>query len=713
MLIKSNEFKNISKEFQSLSKCFISGEIKLDYTYANGHDLVYLTSYSGLLFKTVSKMYAYNKIRPIPVNLNLLHVGGRNNLVFNDLINEHINSKKYTLQEISENHSKQFKTLKLIPSATPAVVRPQIIEQNPIEVTEGDYTYRLLTLEKNWEKPVFSVICRNDDKMYDYLDKGFYLLTVQHTIGFKKIYKHIIANAYDVNVAHIFAMCQAEPKLTDMLQHGCFINAHTAEITRLKMSKKLNGGKSKLKYNEKTAEAIETDYKKNTTLLVVGKLVEGSIAKTTINNIVFTKTSAVYEQISIEADDLLDVLYRELNFNGEFDIYTITNIYAAHMEKIINRSNPGEQQINPVNKDDIVLHEVADGEPEAAEKVPVSSVKINDIVINTAIAKTFQRYINGVRINKDELAKAISRASCYHNNDDYKLFLKSISRMSIKYHDIIANGLPVKIHSTITRDEYATAEPSSLAPVLKLCIDSKDKHFKLQVDKDRLVRVHLGKLIKKVEVLNKKTNGKYYYGFVPNHMYKTNITRNYNWCAEQLVNLLIECCTFDKTQKKDDGTEELVSEILITREDIVKLVNVIDEQKRQVIERSKEFLATAVKLTNAKTIEFLGKPAYHVKGTLREYAVIIETAKVYDFATKQYRCIVNDRHYAGAGYDDIAARLLALKNDSTMQAHIGTLKGAAQPGAENAHNDYIPDRDPTEQLDRMVNKIYANAVENK
>jgi hypothetical protein len=27
-----------------------------------------------------------------------------------------------------------------------------------------------------------------------------------------------------------------------------------------------------------------------------------------------------------------------------------------------------------------------------------------------------------------------------------------------------------------------------------------------------------------------------------------------------------------------------------------------------------------------------------------------------------------------------------------MQKVIGTLKGAAQPGAENAHNDYVPDR---------------------
>ena len=715
MLIKSDQFKEISKEFQSLAKCFTKGDIKLDYKYANGYDMTFFTYYTGLEFKNVSKMCAFNKFRPIPLSANLLKLGSANSLELNYIFGEYVKSSKHTLNEICSGHAKEFKTLRFSPSATPEAVRPKIIELDPIEVTEGDYTYRLLTGSLTWGQLQFSVICRNDDKMYDYLDKGFYLHTIEHRVGLKKTYRHVVANAYDVNVAHIFAMCMAEPKLIDMLQHGCFINVHTAEMTRLKMSKKLNDGKSKSKYSELIANAIEADYKQNTTLLVVGKLVEGSIEKTTINNILFTKTSAVYEQISLEADDLLDVLYQELNFNGEFDIYTITNIYAAHMEKTLNKSNPEDLQANAMVADEAEPAEQPDQEvePEAVVRDAVSSVKINGIPINTSITKTFQRYINGVRINKDELAKAISRASCYHNEGDYKLFLKSISRMSIKYHDIIANGLPVKIHSTISRDEYATSEPSSLAPALKLCIDSQHKHFKLQVDKDRSVRVNLGKLIKKVEVLNKKTNGKFYYGIVPGQFYKSNTSRNYIWCTEQLINALIECCTFQKAQKKEDGTEELVSEVLITREDIVKLLAVVNEQKQQVIERSKEFLATAVKLTDAKVIEFLGKRAYHVKGTLREYAVIIDTAKVYDFATKQYRCIVNDRHYAGAGYDDIAARLLALKNDSAMQQHIGTLRGAAQPGAENAHNDYVPDRDPSEKMDELVAKVYSSVVENK
>jgi hypothetical protein len=79
---------------------------------------------------------------------------------------------------------------------------------------------------------------------------------------------------------------------------------------------------------------------------------------------------------------------------------------------------------------------------------------------------------------------------------------------------------------------------------------------------------------------------------------------------------------------------------------------------------------------------------------------VLENAKVYDLDTKKYRCIVNDHHYQGVGYDDIAARLYALRNDAISQKHIGTLKGEAQPQAENAHAGQLPDRDenPDNQL---------------
>jgi negative regulator of replication initiation len=106
----------------------------------------------------------------------------------------------------------------------------------------------------------------------------------------------------------------------------------------------------------------------------------------------------------------------------------------------------------------------------------------------------------------------------------------------------------------------------------------------------------------------------------------------------------------------------------------------------------------------------MGKPAYKVTGKLRTYAIIIQSAKVYDFDSKQYRCIVNSSHYQGAGYDDIATRLLALKNDSVTQDSIGTLRGAAQPqydrlgdNANDSERDSVADT-----IERVISKAFSD-----
>ena len=704
MVVKSDQFKEITKEYQTLAKYFVRATIHINYHYGHNYEPVYNTSYTAISFKNVQKLYEYSKLRPVA--LQDLSFSKYISQGHSELIGKlrGLGGSEKVLTPIEAEHANRYKTLKLVPSELPYQYQPDIIYRPPIEFTEGDYTYRFLAGSVG-ASYALNIVSRNDDPLYDYLDEGFYVKGLVHQVGRKTVYKTIVANAYDVHVAHIFAMCTADFKLTELLQHGCFINVHSAEMTRLKLFKKMSDAGKRAYLPMSTF--IEQDYKKNSTLLVVGKLVEGEIEKTTINNIVFSKSSAVYEQVSIEADDLLETLYTDLNFNGEFDIYSVIAIYAARIEKKLS-TFASDEPAKAAEDDQAAAEVLPEPAIEAGEKTALPVFKINNISITPSVSRTFQRYINDVRINKDEIAKAVHRASCHRTAEDYKLFLKSISRMSIKWHDVIANGLQFKIHSTISRQEYQEAAPSIDAPAIKLCVDPADKQFKLQVDQDRKVRVNLSKLIKKAETLNKRTDARTFYPKAQLGYYRRAEVRDYNWCAAELAGLLMDCCTFKKVVKNEDGTEKTTEETLITREDIVALLSVVNEQKKAIIERSKEFLNTAVKLTNATLIEFLGKKAYHVKGVLREYAVVIENAKVYDYATKQYRCIVNDRHYAGAGYDDIAARLLALKNDSMMQEHIGTLKGAAQPGAENVHH-YQPDRDVAEQLDELV----ANVIEKR
>jgi len=717
-------FKKITKEFAEAAKHVKSADVLLEVnrryngwaTPAAAAEEEYTLALMDLRFKNIDAMYRYCKHKSIPLDgLNCETSASFVLSICSQTVPER------NLYQISSEDAKEFKSLKLLPDNTPLEHRPVLIKRTPSETTVGNYTYRFLTGSKNSWNSNIDIIGRNDEPLYDYLDKGFYVKSLVIIKGTTKTNRVIVSDVYDVNTAHVFAMCSIHPILADMLRQGHFISSYDAEMLRLKMLKKMPEGKKKDYL--KVAAAIDTDYRNNTTLIVVGKLIAGEVDKTTINNITFTKNSATYENVSIEAEGLLDLVYcsTAFNFNSEFDIYTIVDLYGKHIRStLVNDDVPQEAKAEGgliLDEHVAELENLIDEEDEDnTKKKKLATFKVNGIEITPSISSTGQRYLNDVRINKEEIDQAIYRASCHKDAKNYKLFLKSVSRMSIKYHDIIANGLKVKIHEEMSRDEFTSSEPGPAAPALKFHVDPEDKYIKISVTDDRGVRVSLGRLIAKIRNINKKTNNKLYY---EKHNYRGKY-RNHEWAREMLITALVESCTFktkvSETVVDAEGNEQVKTsertDVLITRDDIIALIGVVNERKKAALERSKQFLATAVKITGAEKISFMDKAAYKVKGSLREYAVVIETAKVYDYETKQYRCIVNSQHYAGTGYDDIAARLLALKNDSMMQHEIGTLAGAANPAAEHVHNDYAPLREvgdfEANAYDKAIEKALAS-----
>ena len=331
----------------------------------------------------------------------------------------------------------------------------------------------------------------------------------------------------------------------------------------------------------------------------------------------------------------------------------------------------------------------------------VSPFKINNINIDVTIDSRGASFINGVRINRNEIGQAVFRASCHNSEENYNLFLKSVSRMSLRRHDILANGFRLKIHENITADEYSSEKPSASAPALKFVLKPNTTRINLYINETKQIPVKMSQLIQQLDHINAHTDNCRIRGYYDNRV------RNYLWAIGEVVAALIKCTTITK----DVNTAAFVGKVeekQLTKEDIVSLLSICTEQTKAKIARSKQFLETAVKTTGAELIEFQGQPAYKVAGLLRTYAVIISTAKVYDYDTKKYRCIVNNRQYIGEGYDDVASRLLALKNDSVMQRHITTLTGAgAQPGAENHYN--VPERDPDRIIDAAINSAFSRA----
>jgi hypothetical protein len=575
--------------------------------------------------------------------------------------------KKGHIEQIDPSNAgdlaKQHGTMRFIPQHDLTHVEfPYIIRHAPLELMEGNRTFRIICgMQTQYDaSPSVFYISQDTDADYDYLDQGFYILPVRDNAAKGGGRKHVItSNQLDIHTMHIFALCQLQPKLAELLPASKFIQVADAQMMRLRMEKKLND-KLKVKYSD-VHRILEKDYQSNTTLLLLNKLIRKEVEKVVLNEITLTSASATYNQISIEAADLLDVLYAKLNFGGEYDIYSIIELYASDVEYRLDALNNAAQ---------------------------LPKFKVNGFEIAPEITQNNVRRINGRRINKDEIKQVIYRASCHHDQAEYDLFLRRVSKLSLRRSDALTNGLAVKIHDNMGYDELRGSEAPVTAPAIKFFIDTEERRIKLKTVDPKGCPVRLGALMEKIKTINRATNG----GWSRN----VGITRDYRWARKQLVKALRECTTFDKKVKNEDGTERVVPVVGIADEDIAKLIAQADEHKKAAIKRSKDFLATAVKFTGAQEIEFSGKRAYRVDGTLRKYAIVIETAKVYDYETGQYRCIVNDRHYRGFGYDDVAARLYALKNDSVMQKKIGTLQGAAQPGAEGAHR-YEPARDVEDQ----------------
>lgn len=690
-----SEISNISTKLIRIKKYIgKSTQVNLSFIPDNKNKKIKVEpKFSEISFDSIANLYTFSKDFPIPLHkLQVFRsVGGKGK----ENVDIFGKAKPTLWCVVSADKSREFTSLKFAPRDTPPENLPYLIQVAPQEITEGNYTYRILTDVGGTE---LSIVSRNDEKLYDYLDKGFYLQFVYVKQKGKKTPQRrvIVSDVLDINTVHIFYLCRLDPSLSELLQGGCFINSYDADILRLRMEKKLSKD-NKAAYDAVRA-VFDEDYRKNTTLLAVGKLRSKEIDKLSLNDIEITETSAKYQNISVESEGLLDILYSKLNFNGEFDIYTIIGLKCRQTEEAISlpvgdimgnvQPEAEQEEVRPADGE-----EQADAPQVEVQEYIVPTFKINEIPITVSVTKTGVRKINGIRINKDEVEKACYRASCCHSEEEYNRFLKSISLMSIRRHDIIANGLPIKIHE-LTDDELSDPTPGPNAPALKFKIDVQDKCIKLVVSEDRHLKVNLSKLIKDVDSVNRRTNGGWCGVAINGSHY-----RSESWAQYQLVVALVAATTLTKKEKKENGEVEVTQIKQITKEDIEKLVGVVKDAKKAAIERSKKFLESAVKLTKAEEIEFMGKPAYKVKGKLREYAVVIETAKVYDYATKAYRCIVNDRHYVGAGYDDIAARLLALANDSMMQKSISTLQSAeGQPGAENVHNDYVPERDAVGDL---------------
>jgi hypothetical protein len=318
---------------------------------------------------------------------------------------------------------------------------------------------------------------------------------------------------------------------------------------------------------------------------------------------------------------------------------------------------------------------------------------INEIPITLKrTSENTRRYVNGHMINKIEVEEVAFQASCYDDAELYEKFVKSVSKMSLKWHKALAYGVPVKINAGLSYDDYHRAEAPMACPRIKFVKEEDD--FKLVVGENQSVKIKFNECLTKLKTLNRQTNNNYAPG---SYNQKNNL-----WAQRQLVDILKQCCTFDKKEVKTVEVEEpqfddkgvlvvndkgepiykkvkkkevtVTKECTLTDEQAKFVGKMAEEFHKKALEKSEIALKNAIKNTGATVVQFKGEDHYRVEGKLRKYVVNKRTNEVFNHDTGNYVCIVEPGHQIMVGFDALATRLYALKNDSVMAAKVGTLR---------------------------------------
>jgi len=593
---------------------------------------------------------------------------------------------------------------------------PRIITSRPAEFIGRDgRTYRVLTSQDDRNERLIQWLASNEDPEYDALDAGHVFVTytlfdniptypngpIDTTfLGERRIHVYPRYTPDCAKYTALLRCCSNTEVVNAEIRANVVIRPDTVQLLTLKFFRKIQaaGKEGKVWANvalekyEKFCASLEKDLEEDGHLANTYKLADGRINSMVMRDITFTPDKMTYQSLSVELPGLYKSYVRHTDFMSDFDIYTITQQLVTKLDEaaqqVLTTERANRKLIEPVaSPTDTTVEEGPDAKPkEVKEQEGDQTVTLLDgLVINgmpitlTAKVKSGARYLNGVKIHKQELTQVLYRAICHDDAEHYKAFLKQVSKLCLRWHDVLANGLPVKIHSDMTQDEYRNPQAGERAPRLRFFRDRESSRIFLKLNDELKVPVNFHKLLTKARILNRKTDD---YQTGGNDMLRPsdeeNATvfqgrsimsgdlyskRDHNWAKLFLTRALVE------STKDKDGTQHL------TLPQVEQVLGIAVSSQLAVLQRSYALLERTIEKAGAQECTYKDQPAYKVQGNSgRNYIVIKRDAKVYNADTGAYICIVNSGQYKGAGFDDVAARLLALKNDSVMQNIITTLK---------------------------------------
>ena len=515
-----------------------------------------------------------------------------------------------------------------------------LISAAPRERTVGAHTYRTLIAGDSHYHGTVVLCLQETHAAYNYIDVNNIVVFTETSNSSEPCI--LVTNQLSLDMNYIIAaFALYPPALKDVMENGIFVNYRDARVNLLRVERAMPP-RFQAEYKARKAKVL-AEFEKNAQHVMISKLTRNEAPFIELNRIKVTTTKATYETVSIEADDLADVVFRKLNPLEEWDIFTLINIYTDHIESYFNSL--------PTNI-------TGTGFAAAAEK----TFKINGAEIRVAVCTSnTRRSINGRLINAGELSQVMRRAACFveadpeANNRDFQNFVRDVAKRSLYVTDVLNQGLPVKTAYLESDNQYGK-DATVKHPKLKFTKEGLKYFLCIDQDTKREVKQFV-QLLRKIEANNRKhTRPHYGYGRTHEGGYETGQAPND--CALALLPVL----------------KSHIAELAAA--DLAKIVNWVNKERIQAHERSEELLKYAVKITKAERKERAGKWGYSVQGQLRTYFVEEDALRVYEDNKSNngaYFCVVNGRNTTGVGRDGLVTRLFALSNDSMVTKDVGTL----------------------------------------
>ncbi|CAK0748502.1 conserved hypothetical protein [Gammaproteobacteria bacterium] len=651
-----------TKYFNALSKAGIEFEIEVDqkYDYASGN-------YNSHLSPAIKNIKNFAELAIVwEAGLAAIKTSSVNDFPGFKEVYDKVNAVTVTAELYKKvNPSIKFFADEVFDKIPQLSIK--LLTDNPVERRIDEHTYRICcsTGELYHSDVVFCATELNP--YYNYIDKGHILVSTSAQDSPESFL--FITNMMTLDLNYIIAAFSVYPdSIQGVLQNKVFLPSANARMSLIRVEKAIPP-RFQAAYQALKAE-IFANFEKNTQNVMMGRLTRKEAAYVDMNNIRIELTKATYEagHVSIEADNLSEVIFSKLNPNEEWDIFTLINIYTDWVEA----------QFKSLSLN-------AEGTGFKEEKVFRFSINGIPIKVNCFTDNT-RRAVNDHLINVEELSKVMRRASCYltdpenpeHDNvKEYNNFIKEVSRTSLKTRDILANGLPVKTMFLEGDQQGYGKDATRKHPKLRFTKKEKGgfhltvKHLeedKVKKGEKKVVQTterRIGKFaefVKKVEQLNRNSsfhNYGYYNGGEWIKTHEGGWERKdgaMNTCATGLLALL------------DTYAEG------ITAEDKTALVGTVNREMTEAEKRSEELLQEAVKVVKAVKGEKNGKAGYVIPGQIRNYFVEEDSLRVYDNDTGGYLCVVNGQGDQGVGKDSLVTRMYALCNDQMITAKVGTLR---------------------------------------